>query len=176
MTTFDRRRDDPTSALADLLDALDTGLKLAGATAKRSEKNRLRMLYVHGAAAVIIAPLFLTYSSATGLTSASWNLLRSLPGAPTSVAAWLFLGGVVAMLGTAARHVGVAVVGLGLLATWYMSFTATFTYAAWEWWRDGAETSTMPALYAGPVYAHFAAIMVIHLVTALRMRRGTHEP
>jgi hypothetical protein len=175
VTAWGRRGDDPASALADILDALDNNLRLTKATAKRSEKNRLRMLYVHGAAAVIIAPLFLAYSSATGLTSASWNLLRSLPGAPTSVAAWLFVGGIVAMLGTAARHTGVACVGLALLACWYLSFAATFTYAAWEWWRAGANESTMPALYAGPVYSHFAAIMLVHLVTALRMR-GRREP
>ncbi len=175
MTAWDRRSSDPTSALADILDALDHNLRLSKATAKRSEKNRLRMLYVHGAAAVIIAPLFLTYSSATGLTSASWNLLRSLPGAPTSVAAWLFIGGVVAVLGTAARNTGIACAGLGMLACWYLSFAATFTYAAYEWWHNGADPQTMPALYAGPVYAHFAAIMLIHLVTALRMR-GRREP
>ncbi len=175
MTTFDRRREDPTSALASLLTALDTSLKHEKATAKRSEHNRLSMLYLHGGAAIVIAPLFLTYSLATGLTSASWNLLRSIPGAPTSVAAWLFVGGVVAMLGTAARHPTWAAVGLGLLAGWYLSFAATFSYAAFDWWRDGANTSTMPALYAGPVYCHFALIMVVHLITALRMR-GHHEP
>ncbi len=176
MTAWDRRDDgDPTSALADILDALDHGLRLSRATAKRSEGNRLRLLFIHGGAALIIAPLFLVYSTTNGLSSTSWTLLRSIPGAPHTVAAWLFAAGIVVMLGSAARHAVVAAVGLGMMAAWYLSFSVTFTYAAWQWWDAGADPKTMPGIYAGPLYFHLCVIMGLQMVTALRMR-GHHEP
>ncbi len=164
------RNTDPVSALAGLLDALDADRRASRATAKRGESNRLRLLMVHGAAAMVVAPLFLVYSLANGLTSASWALLRSIPFAPHSVAGWLFVAGAVVMLGSAARNASVAAVGLGMMAVWYLSFAATFTYAAVGWWLAGSDPETMPGLYAGPVYGHLCVIMIIQLVTALRMR------
>lgn len=65
MTTLNRTSD-RLEALASILDALDAGKRLADATAKRSEHQRLRLVMVHGAAALIIAPLFLVYSPPTG--------------------------------------------------------------------------------------------------------------
>ncbi len=174
MTAY-ARSTDAVSALASLLDALDTDRRAAKATAKRGESNRLRLLMVHGAAAIIVAPLFLVYSAANGLTSTSWTLLRSIPGAPHTVAAWLFTAGVVVMLGSAARHAGVAAVGLGMMGVWYLSFASTFSYAAWAWWMAGADPATMPGIYAGPVYFHLAVIMVLQLAAALRVRADRED-
>ncbi len=173
MTAWGDSRSDPTGALADILDALDHNLRLSKATAKRSEGNRLRLLMVHGAAALIIAPLFLVYSTTTGLSSPSWDLLRSVPGAPHTVAGWLFVAGMVVMLGSASRRAAVAATGLGMMAVWYLSFSVTFSWAAWSWWYDGADPQTMPGIYAGPLYCHLSLVMWIQMVTALRVR---HQP
>ncbi len=166
-----RASHDPILELAMTLEALDVSLTLSRATAKRGEHNRLRLLMVHGAAAMIIAPLFLAYSIANGLASPSWALLRTIPGAPHTVAAWLFVGGAVVMLGSAARSRPVAATGLAMMGVWYLSFATTFSYAAIQWWLSGAESAQMPGIYAGPVYLHLAIIMVLQVIAALRTER-----
>lgn len=164
------RNTDPVTSLAALLNALDTDRKAARATAKRDESDRLRILMVHGLFALVVAPLFLVYSTTNGLTSASWTLLRSIPGAPHTVAAWLFTAGILVMLGSAAKVRRLAAAGLVLMAGWYLSFASTFTYAVWLWWHNGADPSKMPALYAGPAYAHFSVLVALQLITALRTK------
>ncbi len=166
------RSRDPILELAMTLDALDVNLRFSRATVKRGEKNRLKLLMVHGAAAVIVAPLFLAYSLANGLASPSWALLRSIPGAPHTVAAWLFAGGTVVMLGSAGRHRQVAAAGLVMMAVWYLSFATTFSWAAIRWKLEGGNPDTMPGIYAGPVYLHLAVIMILQVFAALRAERA----
>lgn len=162
---------DPIEALADTLDALDIHLNRAETVVKRSEANRLSLLHIHAAAAVVIGPLFASIG-VEGMYGSSWRVVRLIPGAPYSLAAVLAVGGVILGVATWYRHKPAELVGLALLLTWYILIAVSFGLASLLWLADGSRAGPRPSFYACMVYGHLAVIMAVHMRTLRRMRRG----
>ncbi|MEU1761320.1 hypothetical protein [Micromonospora sp. NPDC005652] len=164
------RGDNPIDALASTLDALDRHLHRADVVIKRSESNRLSLLHIHAAAALVIAPLFWSIGSA-GMTGPSWVVLRAIPGMPGSLAVVLAVGGLVLAVSTTLRHKRVEIVGLAMLLAWYLTIAVGFGAASVVWVAGSNSPAQRPSFYAAAVYTHLAVIMAVHIRTLRRMSR-----
>lgn len=164
------RGEDTIDALARTLDALDDHLRLSDATVRREQRNRLGLLHVHAAAAVVIAPLFAALGP-DGMTGATWAVARLIPGAPYTLAALLMVGGVILGTATWYRRVGWELVGLWVLMSWYAIIAVSFGGAVLLWFADGRPPQR-PSFYAPAVYAHVGVILWVHRMTLVRIRRG----
>jgi hypothetical protein len=142
---------DPVSALADLFDVMDGRIRKTDALARRSESNRLSILYVHALFALLIAPTFAALGK-EGMTSSIWALIKQMPGTPGSLALIMFLGGLI----------------LAILIMWYGTISFSFAVGIIVWLLGGGD-GPRPGLYAPLVYAHFAVIMLVHCNTLRRM-------
>ncbi len=160
--------------LIDLVRATDDEARAARRTARRAERNRIGMLYIHSLAALAIAPLF----AVAAIDSPAFAAMRQIPGAPYSVAVVLGIGGILLSVSAAGGHRMVAFAGLGLLAAWYATMAVTFALSAAVWSAGHhpdslteavelliADTRGKPSVYAVPLYAHFCAVMVRHMMT-----------
>lgn len=164
-------QDDAIKALAGTLDALDTHIKTADATVKRSERNRLSMLHLHALAAVVIGPLFAAVGT-DGMTGATWSLVRLIPGAPFTLAAVLFAGGVILGVATFRRALRWEMLGLWMLFAWYAIIALSFGGALVLWLTNGMPGgAAKPSPYAPALYSHLAVVMLVHLRTLRRMIR-----
>lgn len=160
------------NALARTLDDLDIHLQRSDATVKRSEKNRLSMLTIHGVAAMFIAPAFMAIGR-DGMQGATWVVARLIPGSPYTLAVLLFAGGLVLAVATAYRAVWWEMLGLWILLSWYAIIAVSFGAAVVVWARHGMPDGPgKPSLYAPVLYSHFVAIMGVHLRTLHRIRRS----
>jgi hypothetical protein len=164
--------------MADLLDGLealvhsvDDSARQSRAVARRSESNRLSLLHIHAAAALIIAPLFALLGR-EGMQGPSWTVVRLIPAAPYSLAVLLAVGGVVLGVATWHRHKPAEMLGLWLLLSWYVTISVSFAGAALLWLVDSDHTGPKPSFYPPAVYLHLSVIMAVHLRTLRRMRRG----
>lgn len=163
--------DQAIDRLAVTLDALDDHLRISDATVRRSERNRLSMLHLHALAAVIIGPLFAAVGK-TGMTGATWAVVRLLPGAPFTLAAVLFTGGLILGVATWFRALRWEMFGLWMLLMWYATVSLSFGAAVLLWAGHGMPAgAARPSPYAPALYAHFAAVMGVHLRTLRRMIR-----
>ncbi|MGX6605676.1 hypothetical protein ACWKSP_26610 [Micromonosporaceae bacterium Da 78-11] len=163
--------DDAIDALANTLDALDDHLRTSDATAKRSERNRLGMLHIHAIAAMIIGPLFGVIGK-QGMAGGTWATARLIPGAPFTLAVGLFAGGLILAVATWKRALRWEMLGLWILLCWYATISFTFGAAIVLWFHAGMPDGPgKPSTYAPALYAHFVAIMAIHLRTLYRIRR-----
>lgn len=166
---------DPVAALADLIDAMDDHVRTSEAAQRRSEGNRISILYVHALFALMIAPAFAAYGR-EAMTGPIWVLIRSLPGTPGTLALIMFLGGLILAIATTLRDRIWEMVGLGFLIVWYGTISFSFSVAVLVWILEGGN-GPKPGLYAPLVYGHFAVIMLVHCHTLRRMmmasgRRG----
>jgi hypothetical protein len=158
---------DPVSALADLFDVMDGRIRKTDALARRSESNRLSILYVHALFALLIAPTFAALGK-EGMTSSIWALIKQMPGTPGSLALIMFLGGLILAIATTLRDRVWEMVGLGFLIMWYGTISFSFAVGIIVWLLGGGD-GPRPGLYAPLVYAHFAVIMLVHCNTLRRM-------
>lgn len=157
--------------LASTLDALDDHIRVADATVKRSERNRLSMLHLHALAAVVIGPLFATVGRG-GMSGAIWVTVRLIPGAPFTLAILLFTGGIILGTATWLRAVRWEMLGLWILLGWYATIALSFGAAVLLWlWHGAPGGSAKPSPYAPALYCHFAAVMAVHLRTLRRILR-----
>ncbi|RKN38247.1 hypothetical protein D7223_31390 [Micromonospora endolithica] len=149
---------------------LETYVGRVDAQAQRSERNRLNLLHLHAAAACYIAPGFALIGQAQQ-QSATFVLLREIPGAPISLGALFGLGGVALAWGTVRSRSRWAEAGLLLMLFWYLLVAVSFGGAVVVWLvqdRQGAA----PAIYAHGVYLHLAIVMAVHLATLRRIDRS----
>lgn len=160
--------------LISLVRDTDRAARVAERDARRSEKNRVGMLYIHSMAAISIAPLF----AVANIDTPAFTVMRMVPGAPYSTAALLGVGGIVLGMSAAGAHRRAAFTGLTLLALWYATMALTFAASAGTWTLAQhpesltqalaflvGDTPGKPSVYAVPLYAHLSAVMVRHMVT-----------
>lgn len=164
----------PVDRLADLIDALDDHVRAAETTVRRSEGNRIGILYVHALFAVAIGPAFAAIGK-EGMNGPIWRAMRDLPGAPYSLGAIMFLGGIILTIATTLRSRLWEIVGLCLLVVWYGTVAVTFG-ASILLWAIGGRQGMQPGFYAPLVYLHFLAIMLVHCWTLRKMMRGDTRP
>lgn len=160
----------PVDQLADLLDALDDHVRAAEGAVRRSEGNRISILYVHAVYALLIAPAFAAIGK-QGMSGPTWSVLREVPGAPFSLAAVMFAGGMVLVVATTLANRVWELVGLLLLMIWYAAVAGSFGAAMLVWAFTGGD-GPRPAAYAPLVYSHFLTIMLVHCWTLRRMIRA----
>jgi hypothetical protein len=163
--------DDAVGRLAVILDNLEGNARVAETTIRRSERNRIGLLHVHAFFAAYIGAWFATLDDA-GLSGTAFTIVRAIPGVPISLALLLLTGGVILGAATWRRVVRWEMVGLCMLLSWYVIITVSFAGALVWWWLGYLPPGTpKPAPYAHGVYAHFGAVMIIHLVTLIRKAR-----
>jgi hypothetical protein len=173
--TMPGRDPDVLTQLTDQLDALQEHVWEKVQAGRRGERNRMRLLYLHAWFALLTSPLFLVWANGpVGFTGVTWKLLATLPGAELWMPALLFTGGAVLALAVAAREPLWAGVGLLLVLLWYTIVAASFFGAVVVWITDGTP-APWPAVYAPFVYAHLAAIMLVHLRTVWSLIRSVGE-
>lgn len=169
------RADDAITALAHTLDALDDHVRVSDATVRRSERNRLSLLHAHALFACLIALLFAALGPA-GMSTASWVVLRLIPGMPFTLAALLFAGGLILGVATWNRHITGEMVGLWLLMAWYATISLGFAGAAVVWLANGSpQGAAKPSFYPAGVYAHIWVVLAVHQHTLRRIRRSRRE-
>lgn len=177
MTVYPNQSDMPADnavdRLADLFDAMETHVKSADRAVRRSEGNRIGILYVHAVYALLIAPAFAALGR-KGMTGTIWAVMRQIPGAPYSLAMVMFLGGLVLTVATTFRSRPWEIAGLALLILWYGTVAASFA-AAIMMWVFSDHRAPQPSLYAPLVYSHFLTIMLVHCYTLRRMLRDTGQ-
>lgn len=160
----------PRDRLADLIDALDDHVRAAEKKVRRSEGNRIGILYVHALFAVAIGPAFAAIGK-HGMNGPIWRAMRDIPGAPYSLGLIMFLGGVILTIATTLRNRQWEIVGLLMLVSWYGTVAVTFAASIVLWLLAG-RTGMQPGFYAPLVYLHFMAIMLVHCWTLRKMIRG----
>ncbi|WP_250029828.1 hypothetical protein [Paractinoplanes maris] len=160
--------------LAHLLDQLDDKIRTSDATIRRSEKNRLSLLHVHALFGCLIAPLFAALGH-KGMAGPTWTVARLIPGAPYTLAAILFLGGVILAVATWYRIVKWEIVGLWILMAWYSIIAASFAGAVFVWLAAGSPAGARPSFYPAAVYSHVLVILLVHQNTLLRIRRARRK-
>lgn len=172
-------RRDPAGALGELLTALDRERRTQSRALNVNERNRVGLLVLHAVVALVVPPLFI-FSDFAGPT---WSVIKTVPGFPYTWVLPLWIGGLILMPATFARHKNWEMVGLILIYIWYAAMGLGFAAPAvawgvdaWQAWRDGRPPpGGKPSLYAPAIYFHLAMIMRIHFATLWRFRRGDRE-
>lgn len=170
MTAVRRHIRNPVDALADLFDSLDTHVAAANRTAKRDERNRLNLLFGHGIFGFLVGPGFLLLTK-TGMAAPTLVVLRTMPGAPVSLAVWITVSGAALAVATYRRQVLAEYVALGAMAAWYLVTFVSFVGAIVLWLHaDGPpDWRHAPSMYAPVIYAHLCFTLSAHMRT-LRKR------
>jgi hypothetical protein len=170
--------EDPVNRLATWLSVIDITSRETEGKLKTSETNRLNMLVIHGVAALLVAPGFAAQLAAPGgMDSPSFAVLRHIPGTPYGLAFILGLGGAILVPATLARSREWELVGLALLATWYLTLAVALAAAFIPWAYAGRDPHTRPSLFGVQLYLHFTAVMIVHSLTIIRkMRRDRSRP
>lgn len=164
------REDDPVAALAEWISAMDVTSRRTTATLRRSERNRLSLLVVHGLAALVIAPLFFAQTAAPGgMDSPTFVVLRLVPAAPYTLSTILTLGGLLLVPATLAHNRQWEMTGLLLLIVWYLTIAVAYAAAIAVWARAGYPASGRPSLFAPALYLHLGIIMLVHWSTLRRL-------
>lgn len=164
-----RRGRDPHDLLADLLDQVGGVQRRL----RRTARYRSDLLWVHTAAALLIAPL-MAATGQDGMTGPAWTLTRQLPGAPVSLAALIGVAGFVLGCGQILADRRVQAAGLILLAVFYAVLAVSFAGAVILW--DTGRLAPKPALYTPVLYVHLTVIMLVHIAGRLRPRRQDGAP
>jgi hypothetical protein len=162
--------DSPVDRLADLIDALDAHVRSAEGVVRRSEGNRVSILYVHAIFALLIAPAFAAIGQA-GMTGPIWSVARAIPGTPGSLAFIMFAGGLILTVGATFANRRLEMLGLGFLISWYATVSISFALSIGSW-LIGDHAGPRPGFYAPLVYAHFMTIMLVHCWTLRKMLRA----
>lgn len=162
---------DPIDALSDMVEDFSIYVKGAEVEHRESIRYRLNLLWVHAFFALLIAPLFALSTLAGG----SFAVMRAIPGAPHTLAAFLLVGGMVLGYGCVFRRKMVEIVGLILLAIWYAILALSFLAAIVVYFMDGALAAFPPTYYAPVLYLHLSTIMAVHMSTLARRLRADKE-
>jgi predicted membrane channel-forming protein YqfA (hemolysin III family) len=127
--------DDLVGALAQALGGLQMAATSAANTATRSERNRLNLLHLHGAAGMYIGPLFAAIGP-SAMTGPNWAILRAIPYMPYSVGALFFVGGFVLYEATTRRAKRTEIAGLCVMAASYVTIAVSFFVSVLLWLAD----------------------------------------
>lgn len=172
--------EDPILALCDLIDTIEGHIATTKTSLHRNERNRLNLLTVHAIAALLIAPQFA--ASAPTMVGTTWQWLRHIPWWPYSMACLMGAGGIILLPATFFRARRWEMVGLNMLAAWYLIIAVGFGGPQIPWtlrllrsMLSGHPQPTPISLYAWNVYGHLSAIMLVHLATLHRIGRGRHR-
>lgn len=162
--------EDKIDQLAAALDDVDRHVRAVDATAKRERRNRLNMLHLHAAAAILIGPLFALVEPAT-LNGANWAIIRLIPGAPITLGIFLLAGGLILAPATHFRQLRWEKAGLWIILAWYAIIAFSFGGASLLYLTGRNPAPNAPAFYASLVYFHLTCVMVVHLATLNRISR-----
>lgn len=175
MTAVDDRGRNPVDALADLFDSLDANIRRAGRIARHDERNRLTLLFGHGVFAMLVAPGFAMLVK-TGMSSPSFVVLRQLPGAPVSLAAWIGAAGATLAVATYRRHRVAEFASLAAMALWYLTIFVSYIAALWLWAAEPGplDWTRVPTTWAMWIYAGYTYALAAHMHTLRKrgLRRG----
>jgi hypothetical protein len=157
-------------ALAAALDRVGEHVDAVDATARRSEKNRLSMLHLHAAAAILVGCLFAAVDN-SAMQGPNWIVIKMIPGAPESLGYFLLAGGLILGPSTWYRRLFWEKVGLWIILLWYATISTSFGTATLLWLAGDNPSPITPAFYAPIVYLHLSCVMMVHLITLGRMTR-----
>lgn len=168
MTAVDRRGN-PVDALADLFDSLDTHVTAANRHARLDEGNRLTLLFGHGIFGVLVGPGFALLVK-SGMAAPSFVILRHIPGAPISLAAWITVAGAVLAVATFRRQRIAEYWALAAMAAWYLITATSYVGAIALWLATPGppDWTHAPTLFAQMVYLHLAYALLSHMRTLRR--------
>jgi uncharacterized membrane protein YhdT len=180
--------DEAVRELTELLDGIEERVESTRRVAVLDERNRLNLLFGHAIFAMMVAPGFaLLYH--TGMASASFTVARRIPGAPFSLAAWIFAGGLMLAVTTYHRYRTGEYAALAVLLAWYLMFSISLIAAVAVWltaaivaggltgFSEHLDWSHAPAIYAPVVYMHLAYAMGGHMRTIRKLGlRGHGDP
>jgi hypothetical protein len=177
MTAIRPGGQDPIDRLAGFLDRLEATASASERSARIDSANRIGLLFGHGLFAILVAPGFALLAK-TGMTSASFTLMRKIPGSPWSMAILIGVSGMVLAIATWHRNRRWEYASLAALGLWYTIVAVSFTGAIAVWLSDSTagelDWSRSPSFYAPVVYFHLMFVMAGHMRT-LR-RKGLHRP
>lgn len=162
--------EDKINQLAQALDSVDVHVRAVDATAKREHRNRLNMLHLHAAAAIVVGALFMTMP-ASSMTATNWIVINMIPGTARSLGLLLLIGGLILGPATHTRNLRWEKIGLWLILLWYATIAFSFGTAAMLYLAGAIPGAAAPAFYAPMVYLHLTLVMVVHLLTLNRMTR-----
>jgi uncharacterized membrane protein SirB2 len=162
--------EDKIDQLARALDHVDQHVRKVDANERRERRNRLNMLHLHSAAAVLIGILFAIHDPAA-LTGANWAIARLIPGMPVSLGLLLLIGGLILGPATHLQSLRWEKTGLWIIMAWYAIIAFSFAGSSLLYLAGRNPSATTPAFYASLVYLHLTCVMIVHLATLNRMTR-----
>lgn len=163
--------EDKIDQLAQALDDVDRHVRKIGANELRERRNRLNMLHLHAAAAILVGLLFALLDPAA-LSGANWAIARLIPGMPVTLGILLLTGGLILGPATHWRSPRWEKVGLWIILSWYAIIAFSFGGASLLYLSGDNPSPTAPAFYASLVYLHLTCVMAVHLTTLNRMARA----
>jgi hypothetical protein len=155
-----QQQPDAITELGQIVRHLDQSKTMAQILAERADRAREGLLYVHGSAALVLAPLFAS-SSAGVKASASFSALLYIPAFPASAAAVLAAGGATLLIGVHRRLHRTTQVGLALMFAFYLTIALGFAITIAD--HLFRPHDTVPTLYGPVIYAHLALTMGWHI-------------
>lgn len=168
------------SQLTKLLDSIEDRVSSNAKIAVLDERNRLTLLFGHAIFAMLVVPGFALLSK-SGMRSPSFVVVRTIPGAPFSLATWVGIAGFVLAVATIHRNRRGEFFALIALGLWYVLFSMSLMVAIAIWMAPAVERggftgfvgyldwSRAPAIYAPVVYAHLAYAMGGHIRTLWKL-------
>lgn len=182
--TEDPKAEEAAERIADLLDGIERRVYTSQRIAALDERNRLTLLFGHAIFAMLVVPGFALLSK-SGMQSPSFAVLRHIPGAPFSLAAWIGAAGFLLAVCTIHRHRRGEFYALAGLFAWYVLFSVSLMAAIATWMAPAIEAGGVahfpshldwghaPAIYAPVVYSHLAYAMAGHMRTL--WKQGLHR-
>lgn len=167
--------EDPTDALANLFDSMEMHVRRAGRTAHIDERVRLSLLLGHACFGIVVGPAF-ALLSLSGMTSPSFVLLRRVPGNPWSMAAVIFVAGIVLAVATWHRQRAWEYAALVAMLMWYGIVAVSLAGAVVLWLAAPGppDWTKSPSIYAPLIYSHLCYALVAH-ARAIR-KKGLRRP
>lgn len=162
---------DAIDGMMGVVDGLQDYVITSAGRERHGTRYRLNLLWIHSVAALLMAPLMIL-TGRKGLAGPSFNFLREIPGSPASVAVLLGLGGIILGMGVIFRAKRTEIVGLVILAMFYLIMSISFAIPATRWLLHMDKIK--PPLYGPVLYLHITLIMGFHiwgLINVLRDER-----
>jgi hypothetical protein len=138
---------------------------------RRSTSGRLSLLHIHAVTGVLTGCGVIATGRA-GFAAPSYDGLRWIPGAPTSIGAVLIVLGLVLGVATWRRHISTEMVAACGIVVWYVGFGSSFLWTAASWLLD--PSGPKPSFQGIPAYYGWAALLVAHMwiLAWVRATRG----
>ena len=160
-----------SDSMRETLDEIRHGLLLVGRDLDdlmerntRTTRNRLSLLHIHAATAVLVGGA-VVLNGPEGIATPAYAGVRLIPGAPATVGAMLIIFGIVLGIATWFREIRWEMVAVVGMVGWYLLWATSFAYAVIAWQIDpvGVKPSYqgMFAYYgwAGLLIAHFRVLV-----------------